>query len=183
MVTFEQNTGVNNCQTHDVQPLPELMYEPIQDEDDSLFIAGGGDRNTFNVNEIKYSDLYSKVLLLEQKYCSVRKEYSPQLRTKIGQVFADSIIDEGSELNCLCSSIAAKCNIRYDPVHIKAMSAGSNVMKLLGVVPNDIELTVCESSKPIKILLRNAVVVKNLGPNILIGEPGKMDNDIITIPS
>ena len=48
--------------------------------------------------EATYTDLDSTVLLLKQKYCSVRKEYSPQLRTKIGTVVADSII-EGSELN------------------------------------------------------------------------------------
>ena len=134
-----------------------------------------------NFNEINYNDLYTKVLRIEQKQ-SVRKECSPQLRTKIGCVIADSIIDEGSELNCICSSIAAKCNIQFNPVQIKAMAAGSNSMKLLGVVPHDVELLVYEVKVPIKIVLRNAVIVKNLGPNVLIGEPAKMDNNIRTLP-
>ena len=152
------------------------------DDETSLNKDGENYCSNFNVNEIQLSDLYMKVLMLEQKFSTVRKEYSPQLRTKIGEVFADSIIDEGSELNCICSSVAAKCNIRYKPVQINAMSAGSNIMKLLGVVPDDITLNVYDSNIPVKIVLRNAVVVKNLGPHVLIGEPGKMDNDIITIP-
>ena len=32
-----------------------------------------------------------------------------------------------------------------------------------------------------KNILKNAVGLKNFGPNILIGEPGKIDNDINTI--
>ena len=133
------------------------------------------------IDEINSTELYSKILVI-QKNIRVRKEYSPQLRTKIGSIIADSIIDEGSELNCICSSVAAQCNIRYNPAKITAMSAGSNVMRLLGVVPSDIELLVYESKTPIKIILKNAVVVKNLGPKILIGEPAKMDNDIRTLP-
>ena len=35
----------------------------------------------------------------------------------------------------------------------------------------------------VEIVLKNAIVVKNLGPNVLIGEPGKMDNEIVTFPS
>ena len=62
------------------------------------------------------------------------------------------------------------------------MAAGSNIMKLLGVVNSDITLDICDSNTPAKIILKHAVVVKNLGPNILVGEPGKMDNGIVTYP-
>jgi len=113
------------------------------------------------INEINYTELYSKVLMI-QRNIQVRKEYSPQLRTKINNVIADSVVDEGSELNCRCSSVAAKCNIRYIPATITAMAAGSNVMSLLGVVPSDIELLVYETKPPVKLILKNAVVVKTL---------------------
>ena len=62
------------------------------------------------------------------------------------------------------------------------MAAGSHIMKLLGVVSDHIILDICDSKSPAKILLRQAVVVLNLGPYVLIGEPGKMDNGIITYP-
>ena len=131
---------------------------------------------------INCAELYNSILSLEARQHQIRKEYSPQLRTKIGNIVADSVIDEGSELNCICSSVVAKCNIKYNPIKINAMAAGSNVMKLLGVVPTEIILDICDTSVPTKIILKQAVVVKNLGPNILIGEPGKMDNGIVTFP-
>ena len=62
------------------------------------------------------------------------------------------------------------------------MAAGSNVMKLLGVVPNDVVLSVHGTKTKVNIILKNAVIVKNLGPSVLIGEPGKMDNNIVTFP-
>ena len=127
--------------------------------------------------------MFNKILRLEQRFKDgVRKEYSPQLRTMIGNVVADSTIDEGSELNCIDSSVAAKCSIKYKPVKLNAMAAGSNVMKLLGVVSDDVVLQVCDSKTPIRITLKNAVVIKNLGSSVLIGEPGKFDNDIVTYP-
>ena len=130
-------------------------------------------------NSIDYSTLYEKVLSLQT---NIRKECSPKLRTVIRGSFVDSIIDEGSELNCICSSVAARCGLRYEPIKIKAMAAGSNTMKLLGVIPNDVVLNVCDAKDPAEIPLKNDVVVKNLGPNVLIGEPGKMDNNIVTFP-
>ena len=49
-------------------------------------------------------------------------------------------------------------------------------------MPNDVELIVYETKIPIKIVLKKAVIVKNLGPNVLIGEPAKMDDNIRTLP-
>ena len=137
----------------------------------------------FNKPESSPDILYQQVLSLRH-YSSdtVRKEYSPQLRTQIGTVIADSIVDEGSELNCICDAVASRCGIQYNPITIKAMSAGSNPMKLLGVVPYNIKLKVQNTNSDIEIVLKRAVVIKNLGPNVLIGEPGKVDNDIITFP-
>ena len=133
--------------------------------------------------DCNFDFIVNKIHRLEQRRKEgVRKEYSPQIRTKIGNVYADSTVDEGSELNCIDCSIVAKCRIKYNPVDLNAMSAGSNMMKLLGVVPTDVVLDVCDTSTPAKITLKNAVVVKNLGSSILIGEPAKFDNDIITYP-
>ena len=102
----------------------------------------------------------NKILRLEQRIKNgLRKEYSPQLRTKIGDVCVDATVDEGSELNCIDSSVAGKCNIKYKPIQLNAMAAGSNVMKLLGVVSEDVLLNVCDTNKPVTIILKHAVVV------------------------
>ena len=136
-----------------------------------------------NVSHDNVSFILNKILRLEQRFKDgVRKEYSPQLRTKVGEVIADSTIDEGSELNCIDSTVAAKCGIKYKPIKLNALAAGSNVMTLLGVVQDDINLNVCDAIAPVIIKLKHAVVVKNLGSSILIGEPGKYDNNIVTFP-
>ena len=138
-------------------------------------------------DSLKYtSGLFDKILRLQnnihQKSKEIRKEYSPQLRAMIGNVNADCTIDEGSELNCMDSALAAKCNLKYSSVNLNAMGAGSNVMKILGVVIGDVHLYVCDSKTPVKIILKDVIVVKNLGSSVLVGEPGKCDNNIITFP-
>ena len=42
---------------------------------------------------INYAELYNSILSLEARQTKIRKEYSPQLRTKIGNIIADSVID------------------------------------------------------------------------------------------
>ena len=129
------------------------------------------------------SSLHDKILRLENDiHQKIRKEYSPQLRTMIGDVNADVTVDEGSELNCMDAALAAKCNLKYSPVKLNAVAAGSHTMKILGVVIGDVQLYVCDSKTPVKIKLKDVIVVKNLGSNVLIGEPGKVDNDVITFP-
>ena len=176
-----------NCET----PV-EVQDDVVADKDDGLFwlssSASVGDGPRFSLPASTSVDndslhcILNKICRLEQSNKNLRKEYSPQLRTSIGTIVADSTIDEGSELNCIDSSIAAQCHIKYKPVDMNAMAAGSNVMKLLGVVVDDIQVNVFNTSPPVILTLKNAVVIKNLGSNILIGEPGKMDNDIVTFP-
>ena len=68
------------------------------------------DPEALNCNANSIDFIHNKILRIEERFKDgVRKEYSPQLRTKIGNIFADSTIDEGSELNCIDSSIAARC--------------------------------------------------------------------------
>ena len=139
--------------------------------------------NSYSSHDCNQFEFYNKILRLEQRVKNgCRKEYSPQIRTKIGNVPVDATVDEGSELNCIDSSIAAKCYIKYKPIELNAMAAGSNLMKILGVVSNDVVLDVYDTKSQVKITLKNAVVVKNLGSDILIGEPAKYDNNIVTFP-
>ena len=118
-----------------------------------------GDPVQDNIN-LNYIYLYDKIMSLQLNQNKLRKEYSPQLRTEIGKIIIESTIDEGSELNCVCSSTAVKCGIKFEPINVKAMAAGSNVMKVLGVVPYDLVLKVCDSKDVVEIVLRNAISEK-----------------------
>ena len=62
------------------------------------------------------------------------------------------------------------------------MAAGSFPLQLLGVLTVPLVLSLVDTSSPIKVVLHDVVIVKNLGQKILIGEPGKEDNGIVTNP-
>ena len=55
-------------------------------------------------------------------------------------------------------------------------------MKLAGQTTEDINISIKHTGKPIKWRLGKLIVVKNLGVDILVGEPAKVDNEIVTIP-
>ena len=176
--TGNDNVGLitqnnNSKQMKDEESIPQSSPEFSQDPESCK-------------NSLKYTSVsfFDKILRLQDdmQQKSVRKEYSPQLRTKIGSVNCDVTIDEGSELNCIDAGLAAKCNVKYSSVKLNAMAAGSNVMKILGVVDNGLELNVCDTKTSTVLVLKDVIVVRNLGSNVLIGEPGKMDNNIITFP-
>ena len=112
----------------------------------------------------------------------VRKENSPMVFVTVKNKPTVATIDEGSEINCLDESFAARTGILYIPTLCTATAAGSNNMKLAGQTIEDIDMQVEGASRIISLKLGKMVVVKNLGVDTLIGEPGKADNKIVTIP-
>ena len=62
-----------------------------------------------------------------------------------------------------------------------ATAAGQNKISLSGQTRGDLSLFPTEN-KRVQWNLGKCVVVKNLGNSILLGEPGKKDNKIITVP-
>ena len=112
----------------------------------------------------------------------VRKEKSPMVAITIKDKPSIATIDEGSEINCLDESFAHRFNIKFVPTNCQATAAGSNDMTLAGQALDDVSMEVRGSKQPLFWNLHKMVVVKNLGVDILIGEPGKADNKIVTIP-
>ena len=112
----------------------------------------------------------------------VRKSKSPCLPVTLGNATTDAIIDEGSEINCLDEGFAVRIDVKYVPTKCKATAAGSTSMQLAGQTTEDITINIKHTGKPIKWRLGKLVVVKNLGVDILVGEPAKVDNEIVTIP-
>ena len=125
-------------------------------------------------------NLQSKILKFKSiSDLKINKEKSPQLNLAINDISLLGTIDEGSELNCLCSSIAARLKLKFKKVDIDAMAAGLHPITILGVVTQALVFTVVAGSSKANIVLRDTVIVKNLGQPLLIGEPGKKDNNII----
>ena len=100
----------------------------------------------------------------------------------IKDIETHATVDEGSEINCLDEGFASKNGIKFERTDCKATAAGSTVMKLSGQTYNDITVTIRHKGKPIVWKLGRLVVVKNLGVDLLVGEPAKIDNEIVTFP-
>ena len=139
-----------------------------------------------NVNSQPLS-LMSAVRRLENRWNSadcgaVRKCKSPAVPVIVNRTPTVAVIDEVSEINCIDEEFAIRANILFIPTTCKAVAAGTNKMKLAGQTMEDCKLFVQNLKKPLQWNLGKAVVVTNLGADILMGEPGKADNRITTIP-
>ena len=100
----------------------------------------------------------------------------------VNKRFTLATIDEGSEINCMDESFAVKNKIGFVPTICTATAAGLTTMKLAGQTQEHVLMTIQGTQEPVTWNLGNMVVVQNLGNDILIGEPGKKDNKIITMP-
>ena len=112
---------------------------------------------------------------------SVRKEKSPSVQVNVENAVVVITIDEGAELNCIDEEFCLKNKIEFIKTDESATAAGQHKMILSGQTKRDLILIPTENKK-VQWNLGRCVVVKNLGNTILLGEPGKKDNKIITVP-
>ena len=128
----------------------------------------------------------SKIQKLESRKSTwintgVRKSKSPCILAKLEDSPVYTTIDEGSEINCMDEGFAMKNKVKFVPTICKATAAGSTTMDLAGQTHNPISINIPHNN-PIILNLGKMIIVKNLGVDILLGEPGKQDNEIVTIP-
>ena len=113
----------------------------------------------------------------------VRKSKSPCILVQIETVQTPAIIDEGSEINCMDYAFAVRHKIQFTPTKCVAYAAGSTNINLEGETRDSIKVQALECSSPVMLHLGKMVVVRNLGIDLLIGEPGKKDNSMVTYPN
>ena len=139
-----------------------------------------------HIDQTSYFDVQgflNRLSTLSDPSLLVKRERSPQLRVSINNFLTDVTIDEGSELNCVSDSLVSRLKLKYIPMKSSAVAAGQSSIQILGVLAMPLMITVLDVSIPTSIKLDGAVIVKNLGQNILVGEPGKKSNKIFTNPS
>ena len=76
---------------------------------------------------------------------------------------------------------AVSNGMKYIPTSCKAVTAGSNSMKLAGQTLLNINIDIVGSKSPVRWGLGKMVVVTNLSVDLLVSEPGKLDNKIVPI--
>ena len=112
---------------------------------------------------------------------AVSKAKSPAFIGQIDRIKVLVTVDEGAELNCIDSIVAKKANVKISNTSQKATAAGCNNIDIIGQTEKDLKIRSKFDGKEIELNLGRAIVVQNLGTELLLGEPGKKDNNIITI--
>ena len=114
---------------------------------------------------------------------STRKRRSPAFTAKVNGHVVKAVVDEGSEVNVIEEKVVLKAGVKVDPVtDTRATAAGSNPLLVIGQCHDHLVLDVEVEGVSIPVDLGHAVVIRGLGADLLVGEPGKCDNKIHTIP-
>ena len=92
------------------------------------------------------------------------------------------LVDEGSELDAIDGDYAEKNDIQVEPSSKTAKAAGNKDLCILGQAINDVVVNTKFASTKVPINLGKAIVIKNLGATMILGEPGKCRNGISTNP-
>ena len=105
---------------------------------------------------------------------------SPALEVIINDVDVTAVIDEGAEMSVCSLKLTKKCHLRIIPTKHSARAADSSRLRVVGKLANPLVLVT--KTHGICLTLTHVTVVEALSTDLLIGEPGKMENKIITIP-
>ena len=111
------------------------------------------------------------------------KSKSPTLKAFIEKKEVSAIIDEGSEISAINDKVQLKLNIPISRTVENARAAGSQNLPIVGETTKDVSLMVPTTHGHTKWNLGQCIVVKNLGCDVLIGEPAKLHNNITTHPT
>ena len=110
----------------------------------------------------------------------VWKAKSPTLTMSFHDRKVQVVIDEGSEVSAINQSLVENLNLVVSRTVDEAMTAGSLPLQVTGKTNKDVILH--SNDNKVTWNLGQCLVIQNLGCDILIGEPGKVENKIITNP-
>ena len=113
---------------------------------------------------------------------AVWKAKSPTINVYIKDQPVTAIIDEGSEISAISYDIAHALKLSISRTVEEAQAAGSTSLQIIGKTAQDILVKKNVKSSHIVWNLGQCLVVNNLGCDILIGEPAKAMNSILTHP-
>ena len=140
-------------------------------------------KRCFNVGvEEDINKIEAVVSTIKSKITSFRRENSPTLHCLINSQHVICIIDEGSVINCCSLSFAKKANIPIKNVSCAAVGANKSPMNVVGIAKYDVSATVLGTDTPCKIKIATLIIINDLGADVLLGQPTKVDNQIVTIP-
>ena len=112
----------------------------------------------------------------------VRKEPSPVLRVAARGVRTDSLVDEGATVNLTSEVFASKAKLTFQKSDFTAQGADKNPLAIMGETVQPVSVMTSDTSQPVELQLGKILVVRGLGVDLILGQPAKVDNRIVTIP-
>ena len=104
---------------------------------------------------------------------------SPALAVSLHNNHTEATIDEGATINCMALKFALTCDLEIVETTSRAKGADSAALRVVGKTKKPVRL-ITTGMHGIPIVLKHVVVVDGLSADILIGEPGKRDCQIVT---
>ena len=126
--------------------------------------------------------LETAIFYLESKIKHFRKEISPSINCIINDKPIVCIVDEGSEINCCSFDFAKNVGLPIVDVSCSAVGANKSSLNIIGVVNKDVIAKVIGTKSLSYNRIASLIVVQNLGTDVLLGQPKKIDNEMITYP-
>ena len=114
---------------------------------------------------------------------TVAKADSPSLLGEIRGNPTVVIFDEGAQLNVLDDKYARSLGLEIRSSLQKANAANKTPMRITGQTEKDVTVVFNSKTGVVEINLGKVITVSDLGTKILVGEPGKRDNNIVTLPT
>ena len=137
-----------------------------------------------NVKDFNFKEASIKTILLRVNsvVSKLRKEKSPSLNLNINGAEGVATIDEGAEVSIINLDLAKKAKLSISKTDCNAVAADKLPMRVIGQTTHDVFATVGGTRVNTIINLGRLLVISNLGADVLIGQPTKVDTSMITIP-
>merc|ERR1711942_123435 len=112
----------------------------------------------------------------------VRSERSPSFKADLKGTDFVVTIDEGAEVNVVSQELVKKVGIKVVGTSKETTSADGSGMEVIGRTEKELVINGHFEGAKVQMNLGSVVVVKKLTAQLLLGEPGKKDNRVRTLP-
>ena len=174
-----QSNLVTISSPHHVQFQNETSREDVDLDDPGPAVR----MLTSNLNSsLSDEDIQDTVLKIQQSHyrshSGTAQASSPTLLVEFHGHRTTALVDEGANINCLSLKFAKSSNLDIDPTDNTARGADSNSLRVVGKARTKVKLQTVDGGIP--IWLKHVTIVDGLSTDIIIGEPGKRDCNILT---
>ena len=114
---------------------------------------------------------------------NVAKAKSPSLFGSILGKGTEITFDEGAQINVLDDRFARDLGLKIKASRYAAKAANQTLMQVTGQTEEDLVVKFECMAGTVENNLGKVITVSDLGVPLLIGEPGKRDNNVVTIPA